>query len=215
MAVIFPRWTNYVPHALTLGAVGALAAVTFAVWYWFSPWYTDVGYSPVQPIAFSHWRHAGDLGIDCRYCHNTVEISAYAAVPPAQTCMSCHERILPESPLLAPLRAAYKADDAIPWKRVHMLPDYAFFDHSVHVAAAVGCVSCHGRLDQMSVVRQENPLSMSWCLDCHRNPAPNLRPRAEVTNMAWSASNAGYNPEADPGRARPVAPPEHCSGCHR
>jgi len=212
---IFPRWTNQIPFALgLLGPLGG-AFLIWAVWYWFSPWYTDVGYRPEQPVAYSHKLHAGDMGIDCRYCHNTVERAAHAAIPPTQTCMNCHSQVKTDSPRLAPIRHSHATGEAIPWVRVHQLPDYAYFDHSVHVAAGVGCASCHGRVDQMTVVQMVKPLSMGWCLDCHRNPEPNLRPLDQVTNMAWDASKSQYDPNTDPKRKRKVNPPVHCSGCHR
>ena len=212
MAQIFPRWTNHVPIALAAGAPLGLVAVVFVVWYWFSPKFTDVGYQPEQPVAFSHKLHAGDMGMDCRYCHNTVERASHAAVPPTATCMNCHATVQPDSPRLAPVRESAETGEPVEWVRVHMLPDYAYFDHSVHVAGGVGCVSCHGRIDQMPVVTQREPLSMSWCLDCHRDPAANLRPRSEVTNMAWDEP---YDPQEDPHRTREVNPPLHCGGCHR
>jgi hypothetical protein len=216
VAHVFPKWTNKIPFAIALAVPVKATALVVAVWYWFSPQYTDVGYQPEQPIPFSHKLHAGDLGMDCRYCHNTVERAAHAAVPATQTCIGCHEKlILPESIKLAPLRAAYAADQPVPWIKVHMLPDYAYFDHSVHVAAGVGCVSCHGRIDQMKVVAQSKSLSMGWCLDCHRNPTPNLRPVAQVTNMAWTPGPEGYSPAQDPHRTRTPQPPTTCSGCHR
>jgi len=216
VAQIFPRWTNQVPllvgAALPLGLLG----VILGVWYWFSPKFTDVGYAPVQPVAFSHQLHAGDLGMDCRYCHNTVERAGFAAVPPQQTCMNCHVNVLPESPRIALVRDTYASGEAIEWVKVHMLPDYSYFDHSAHLAAGVGCSSCHGRIDQMPVVYQHEPLSMGWCLECHRNPEPSLRPLDQVTNMAWSAEDAAaYVPSEDPDRTREVNPPQHCSGCHR
>lgn len=216
MAVIFPRWTNRIPPILAVGGgLGAVVAISF-VWYYFSPKYTDVGYQPQQPIAFSHKLHAGELAMDCRYCHNTVERAARAAIPPTETCMGCHKTlILPKSVPLAPMRLSWAADKPIPWIRVHQLPDYAYFDHSVHLAAGVGCASCHGRIDQMAVVSMAQPLSMSWCLECHRNPKPNLRPQKEITNMAYDPKKAGYDPDKDPLRKRKVNPPLHCSGCHR
>lgn len=193
----------------------ALGAVVLAVWYWFSPKFTDAGYSPKQPVAYSHKLHAGDLGLDCRYCHNTVEQAPHAAVPPTATCMNCHRVVLNNSPKLAPVRASFESDMPIAWVRVHMLPDYVYFDHSAHMAAGVGCTECHGRVDQMKVVQQFAPLSMSWCLDCHRNPSPHLRPRDQITNMSWDANATHYDPNADPTRTRRVEPPVHCSGCHR
>ena len=215
MAVIFPRWTNALPRivvgALLIGGPILIGAVS----YWFSPEYTDVGHAPEQPVPFSHKLHAGDLGLDCRYCHNTVEYSAYAAIPPAATCMNCHRSIQAESPALSAVRESHATGNPVEWVRVHMLPDYAFFDHSVHVAASIGCATCHGRIDQMEVVQQAKALSMNWCLDCHRNPTPNLRPRASVTDMAWTAAAHDYNPAEDASRTRDVSPPDHCSGCHR
>ena len=215
MAEIFPRWTNRTPLILAIvGALGAIATVG-GVWYWFSPEFTDVGYSPLQPVAFSHRLHAGEVGIDCRYCHNTIERGAKAAIPATETCMNCHKSIHSKSEKLEIVRQSLAHDVPIRWVRVHMLPDYAYFDHSVHLAAGVGCVSCHGRIDQMETVRQEKPLSMGWCLDCHRDVTPNLRPVSMVTAMAWSAADTGYDPRRDPDRKRWPTPPTHCSGCHR
>lgn len=213
MAVIFSREWNKLPLYLGVGLPAALAAVTFAFWYWGSPAFTDVGYQPEQPVPFSHRLHAGELGLDCRYCHSTVEIASKAAIPATETCMACHSKIKVDSPKLELVRNSAKTGEAIRWVRVHQLPDYAYFDHSVHVAAGVGCATCHGRVDQMEVVRMEQPLSMAWCLECHRNPAPNLRPRGEITNMEFDL--ASYDPAEDHSRTRELVPPEHCSGCHR
>jgi hypothetical protein len=215
VAQLFAPWTNRIPLFAGVAAPAALTAVVAAVWYWASPKYTDAGYAPRQPVAYSHKRHAGDLGLDCRYCHDTVEVAAHAAVPPTKTCMNCHSVVLHDDPALAPVRESFDSDMPIPWVRVHMLPDYATFDHSVHLAAGVGCAECHGRVDQMRVVRQVQPLSMSWCLDCHRDPSPRLRPRDQVTNMAWDRAASAYDPSRDPSRTRPLRPPVHCSGCHR
>ena len=215
MAVIYPRWTNLAPLGAALGAVVSVSAATAAAWYWFSPKFTDVGYQPPQPVAFSHALHAGSLRMDCRYCHDTVERASFAALPSTQTCMNCHAVVKKDSPLLEPVRQSWQTGGAVAWQKVHLLPDYAFFDHSVHVAAGVGCVSCHGRIDTMEVVRQEQPLSMSWCIDCHRDPWPNLRPKDQVTNMTWDGRAMGYDPKADPTRGRTPTPPMHCSGCHR
>jgi hypothetical protein len=214
VAVIFPRWTNYLPLAVGVGVPVLLVAVTFGVWYWFSPEFTDVGYAPTQPVPFSHRTHAGDLGMDCRYCHNTVEEAAYAAIPPTATCMNCHTQVLPESNRLARVRNSAQTGEPIRWVRVHMLPDYAYFDHSSHLAAGVGCVECHGRIDQMPVVTQREPLSMAWCLDCHRDPGPSIRPAGvAVTQMDWEAPPGHDLTMGQAGRE--VNPPLHCSGCHR
>ncbi|MCA9705213.1 MAG: cytochrome c3 family protein [Myxococcales bacterium] len=215
MPAIFPRWTNNIPIAIGLLAPLVGAGLIFAVWYWFSPKYTDVGYRPEQPVPYSHKLHAGDMGIDCRYCHNTVERAAHAAIPPTATCMNCHEQVKTESLRLRKVRESYQTGEPIPWIRVHQLPDYAYFDHSAHVGAGVGCASCHGRVDKMVVVEMRQPLSMGWCLDCHRNPTPNLRPLDQVTNMDWTPEAEAYDPSRDPDRKRQVNPPLHCSGCHR
>jgi hypothetical protein len=222
VAVIFPRWTNHLPTAVALAAPVVLITVIGVVWYWFSPEFLDVGYQPKQPIPFSHRLHAGEMGMDCRYCHSTAEWSAFAAVPENAICMNCHSVVKADSPKLEPLRESVAGGEALAWTRVHMLPDYAFYDHSVHLAAGVGCATCHGRIDQMEVVAQQEPLSMDWCLACHRDPGPNLRPPSEITNMAWSAEASGYHRETDAdGRPlsadgkRTLQPPNHCSGCHR
>ncbi len=215
MPAIFPRWTNNVPIVIGLVAPLLGAGLIFAVWYWFSPWYTDVGYRPEQPVPYSHKLHAGELGLDCRYCHNTVERAAHAAIPPAATCMNCHDLVKTDSKRLELVRNSDKTGQPIPWVRVHQLPDYVFFDHSPHVAAGVGCATCHGRIDQMVVVEMKSPLSMGWCLDCHRDPKPALRPLDQVTNMAWDPAQAQYDADRDANRKRKINPPTHCSGCHR
>ena len=206
---LFPRSLNFLPLALAVGAGGLGAGVTGAIWYYFSPKNTQVGYQPKQPIAYSHKLHAGELGIDCRYCHANVERSQEAMIPPTATCMGCHAVVKPDSALLAPLHDAWKSGRPVPWVRVHKLPDHVFFDHSVHLAKGVGCVTCHGRIDQEVEVRQETPLAMGWCLECHRDPGPNLRPKDQITNMTWKGGAEGAE------LAAAVQPPEHCSGCHR
>ncbi|MFT7581388.1 MAG: hypothetical protein ACI9MR_003064 [Myxococcota bacterium] len=196
----------------------ALCGIVFIIWYWFSPKYTDVGYQPQQPVPFSHALHAGEMGMDCRYCHNTVEDAAHAAIPPAATCMNCHENLDlgDRQRRVQPVFDAYEGKKPLEWVRVHMLPDYAYFNHSVHVAAGVGCSSCHGRIDQMEVVYQAKPLSMSWCLDCHRGFEENLRPLDQVTKMDWEPGATDYDWKTDEARVRhELIPPEHCSGCHR
>lgn len=206
---IFPRSLNLLPLIAALAVLGGGAAVTFGIWYYFSPKNLQVGYAPKQPIPYSHKLHVGELGLDCRYCHANVERSYEAQVPPTQTCMGCHSVVRKDSDRLARLRDSWESNEPVEWVRVHKVADHAYFDHSVHLAVGVGCVSCHGRIDQMDVVRQDAPLSMSWCLDCHRNPEPNLRPKSEITNMTW---------EPTPGEALKLAkvdPPQNCSGCHR
>ena len=210
---VFPRALNLLPLIAAGALAGGGATATFALWYYASPKNLQVGYAPEQPVPYSHKLHAGELGIDCRYCHANVERSQEAMVPPTQTCMGCHALVKQDSPKLAPVRESWASGEPVPWVRIHKLPDHVFFDHSVHMAAGVGCVSCHGRIDQMDVVRLDKPISMGWCLECHRDHVPQLRPRAEITNMAWQ------RPEADAvGEAVARAdlhPPTHCSGCHR
>jgi hypothetical protein len=216
---IFPRTLNYLPLvAALLLAVGG-GVVTFVVTYYFSPWNTQVGYAPIQPVPFSHRLHAGELGMDCRYCHANVERSYEAMVPSTQTCMGCHAVVRSDSAALAPVRESWTSGEAVPWVRVHNLPDHVYFDHSAHLSAGVGCVSCHGRIDTMEVVRQDQPLSMAWCLDCHRAPEENLRPVAEITNMSWERPEGVTAEEfaaslVEDGQ-RYVLPPENCGGCHR
>ncbi len=186
-----------------------------AVWYYGSPEYTDVGYRPQQPVAYSHKLHVGELGLDCRYCHATVETSAVATIPPTKVCMNCHNVIKRESELLAPVRESSSAGRPLHWVRVHNLPDYAYFHHAMHVRAGVGCASCHGLINEMEEVAQVEPLSMSWCLDCHRNPAPHLRPAEEVTNMDWFPPANQAELARQIIEAKNLAPPVDCSGCHR
>lgn len=215
MSHTFPRWTNRIPTLVAIAVPLLGIGVVSGMLYWFSPYFTDVGYMPEQPVEYSHKLHAGTLGIDCRYCHNTVERAGYAAIPPTQTCLNCHKYVKPESEKLALVRESGETGEPIPWIKVHQLPDYSYFAHDVHVAAGVGCVTCHGRIDQMEVVAMSAPLSMGWCLRCHRNPEPHLRPVSEVTNMEYDPVEAGYDPAADPHRTRELQPPENCSGCHR
>ncbi len=246
---IFPRWTNEIPKfAPPVATVAAVFAV-FVVWFWFSPKHTDVGYAPRQPIPYSHKLHAGDLGMDCRYCHTNVERSAHAGVPPTQTCLNCHNIVRKNSKAFALLRdAKHLGDDgnqtkdengvgelkaqgpSVPWLRIHKVPDYAYFDHSAHVTVGVGCKSCHGRIDQMVVVQQQEPLSMGWCLTCHRNvryfddrgyePADVLRPldQVSITDMTYGKDHPAYAGWVSKARekAKTLRPPTvECSGCHR
>ena len=206
---IFPRSLNRLPAIVAIGVALAGGFLTSVVWYYFTPKHTHVGYAPRQPVPYSHWLHAGQMGMDCRYCHSNIERAAHAQIPPTQTCMNCHALVRTDSGRLAPVRESWETGRAIEWVKVHRLPDHAYFDHSVHLSAGVGCVTCHGRVDQMEVVRHEQPLSMSWCLDCHRNPTPNLRPVDQITNMDPNLSGTQGQPP------RQLRPPTTCSGCHR
>jgi hypothetical protein len=174
---IFPRHLNLLPLVIAGAATVGGGVLTGAIWYYAAPDNLQVGYAPEQPVPYSHRLHAGELEMDCRYCHANVERSHEAMVPPTQTCMGCHAQVHPDSERLAPVRESFETGESVEWVRVHQVPDTVFFDHSVHLAAGVGCVSCHGRVDQMEVVQVDQPISMGWCLDCHRDPGPGLRPR--------------------------------------
>lgn len=174
--LIFPPWTDHLVKLLGMGAAFSGVYVVFLATFGLSPNMYAVGYMPEQPIPYSHALHAGELGMDCRYCHNSVEHTGYAAVPPTQTCMGCHNQLHTDSPKLAPLRESFSTGEPIPWVKIHDLPGYAYFNHSAHVTRGVSCVSCHGRVDRMEEVHQVEMLSMGWCLECHRAPAENLRP---------------------------------------
>jgi len=150
-----------------------------------SPWVTRQGQRADQPVPFSHKHHVQGLGLQCQYCHTTVEKSSYAGIPPTRTCMNCHAQIWTNAQLLEPVRQSWYTGQSIPWTRVHDLPDFVFFNHSIHVNKGIGCESCHGRVDEMPLMYAQNTLQMEWCLDCHRNPAKNLRPTSEIYNMAW------------------------------
>src|SRR5882724_9012987 len=174
----------------------------------------DVGYSPEQPVPYSHKLHAGTMGLDCTYCHYTVTKAGFAAIPTTETCMNCHSKVKEKSEKLAPVRESYKTGNPVEWIQIHRLPDYVYFNHRIHVTAGVSCVYCHGRIDQMVEVRQVQPLNMAWCLECHRNPAPNLRPAEFVTKLDWEPP-AGRDP-VEIGKeiiaAKNIHPPVNCSG---
>jgi hypothetical protein len=176
----------------TLSKVSIFGAVFLAVVLWWamyvmgwSPYVTQEAIARVQPVEFSHEHHVGQLDIDCRYCHTTVETSAFAGIPPTKTCMNCHQEIWVGSQALEPVRASYRSGTAIAWERIHNLPQFAYFNHSIHVNKGVGCAECHGRVDLMPFTYQDKSLLMGWCLDCHRNPKEHLRPLDQVFNMDW------------------------------
>lgn len=215
MPQIFPKWSNTAAKVLPAVLLVVICFIVFVFWYWCSPLNLDVGYRPEQPVPFSHKQHVSDLGVDCMYCHNMAEKSAFAGVPPTQTCMNCHEQQANKNSLkLSGVMESWNGGSPIKWKRIHKVGDYAYFDHSAHISAGVGCVSCHGQVDQMTVVRQEEPLSMAWCLNCHRDPAEHLRPVNEVTNMNYHQSES-YKIMAKERAKTLNAPVESCSGCHR
>jgi hypothetical protein len=211
---IFPEWTENFKRLVGLLLVGGPIYLVGLVAYGVTPEAIRIGYQPEQPVPYSHALHVGELGLDCLYCHSSVDRSPLAAVPPAATCMNCHGGVLPDSPALAPVRETVETGKALAWVRVHDLPDYVFFNHSAHVTRGVGCESCHGRVDQMEEVYQASALTMAWCLDCHRDPDRHLRDPSRVTEM-------GYPYEAELVAARErradreIDPPTNCSTCHR
>ncbi|MCC7153757.1 MAG: cytochrome c3 family protein [Bryobacterales bacterium] len=212
---VFPKGFDTNLRLGIAGALVILGAVSGAAAYLLHPQQLDTGYQPRQPVPYSHKLHAGNLGMDCLYCHATVDKSSYAAIPATETCMNCHHRVKDKSPKLQMVRDSYASNQPVPWIKIHRLPDYVYFNHQAHVTAGVSCVSCHGRVDQMVEVMQVNTLNMAWCLDCHRNPAPNVRPAQFVTKLDWQpdidAAELGRKIIAEKG----IHPPEYCSGCHR
>lgn len=217
MANLFPKWSNAAPLKiiLSLGVLGVTAVA--GVTYYMTPKYSRVGYAPTQPVAYNHYLHAEQLGLDCRYCHTYVDESGHANVPDAGTCMNCHSHVKKDSPLLEPVRTSYETGEPIEWVRIHKVPDYVYFNHAVHVNRGVSCIECHGNINEMEVVHHSEPLSMAFCLECHRNPEDSIRPLDEVYNLNWTPENA----EAHAEWAREavvnwnVNPPQSCSGCHR
>jgi hypothetical protein len=178
---------------------------------------TGQGVTIEQPVPFSHEHHVSGLGIDCRYCHTAVETSSSAGIPPTATCYNCHRLIWNDAPMLAPVRESFRTGQPLAWNKVHDLPDFVYFNHSIHVAKGVGCVSCHGRIDRMKLVYQAQSLQMAWCLECHRNPEKNLRPKSEIFNMAWEAKDQnalGAELRKEYG-LRTTFALTNCSTCHR
>jgi hypothetical protein len=213
--LIFPEWTNILRPAVAAAAVGGLVYVTILVWFGFSPKALEVGYQPEQPVPYSHALHVGQLGLDCRYCHTSVEVAAKASIPPTQTCMNCHSNVRTNSEKLIPIRESFATGMPVEWIRVHDLPDYVYFNHSAHVRRGVGCVSCHGRIDTMEVVYKVETLSMGWCLDCHRNPEQHLRPVEFVTQLDWVPEKDQLALGAELREINNINPPQDCNTCHR
>jgi hypothetical protein len=219
MSQVFPRTANAVAR---MSLAGGLALVLLTAWIIFSlmrsSWATRQHEFVEQPIQFSHAHHAGGVGIDCRYCHTSVETSSFAGIPPTRTCMNCHSEIWNTAPILDPVRASFRDNRNLTWVRVNDLPDFVYFNHQIHVRQGVGCATCHGRVDQMPLTYQAAPLLMEWCLDCHRAPEKYLRPRDQVFNMAYEPPanqlDLGRRLKQDYG----ISTVEHmtsCSVCHR
>ncbi len=194
MSQIFHRSTNTLSRATIFGAVFIIAALGGVVYLiQGSPFVTYAGVRKPQPVPFSHQHHVTGLGIDCRYCHTSVETSSFAGIPPTKTCMNCHSQIWTNAQLLEPVRASYRSGESLQWTRVNQLPDFVYFNHSIHVTKGVGCNTCHGPVDQMPLMYQQESLQMEWCLGCHRDPGKNLRPRDQVFNMRYQPPR-GDNP---------------------
>ena len=186
MAQIFHRSTNTIARVSLFGTLFLVAAFLVVLTQVNrSPWVTQAHVAREQPIQFSHERHVGSNGTDCRYCHTSVEESSFAGIPPTKTCMNCHSQIFANNPLLQPVRDSFENGRAIEWTRVHDLPDFVFFDHSIHVNKGVGCTTCHGQVDRMPLMSQAQSLQMEWCLDCHRNPERYVRPRSAVFSVDY------------------------------
>jgi len=186
MAQIFPRAANSIAKVSIVAVVILLGLlVTAAYTIDRGSFNTNVGVSPDQPVPFSHKHHVGDDGIDCRYCHTSVESSSFAGIPATEICMSCHSQIWSNASILEPVRASYRTGQSLSWTRVHDLPDFVYFNHSIHVNKGIGCSTCHGRIDQMPLTHKVNTLFMNWCLNCHREPEQYIRPRDQVFNMAY------------------------------
>jgi hypothetical protein len=217
MSYLFPKSFNRLPRQLLLYLLVLGGTVTAAVTYYCTPKYLRVGYAPVQPVPFDHSLHAGQLAMDCRYCHSNVDQSGFANIPTAQTCMNCHQQVKPQSPLLAVVRASYESGEPVPWVQIHQTPDYVYFNHAIHVNRGINCVECHGKINEMPVVYHAQSLSMKFCLDCHRDPGTYLRAPADVYNLE-APTLAAQGRTADAAKFIhdwKVLPPQSCSGCHR
>lgn len=186
MAQLFKPFANSLSRVSLVGGVllvGGLGALLYAVNE--SPYVSNVHVPHDQPVPFSHKHHVAGLGLDCRYCHSTVETAAFAGIPPTETCMSCHSQIWTNADMLEPVRASWRTGESLQWRRVHDLPGFVYFNHSIHVNKGIGCESCHGRVDQMPLMEQVNTLYMEWCLECHRNPEKKIRPKDQVFTMGY------------------------------
>lgn len=218
MAQIFKRSTNALAR---ITIFGTLVFVAVALWGFAildrSAYSSREGVIIMQPVPFSHDHHTAALGIDCRYCHTSVEESSFAGIPPTATCMNCHKQIWADSPMLEPVRESFRTGEPLHWARVHDLPDHVYFDHSIHVAQGIGCVECHGRVDRMPLIWKGASLKMEFCVDCHRDPSDRIRPRDQVFNLAWerpAVPDFGLKlvEEYD---VAPAANLTSCSTCHR
>lgn len=219
MSQIFPRSANALARMSLAGVLGLVLVLGWVIFTLMrSSWATKQNEIVEQPIQFSHAHHVGGIGIDCRYCHTSVEKSAFAGIPPTKTCMNCHNQIWTNARILEPVRASFRDDTHLTWTRVNDLPDFVYFSHQIHVKQGVGCATCHGQVDKMPLVYQAQSLLMEWCLDCHRAPEKYLRPRDQVFNMAYRAPDNQLELGRQLKAEYNVAGIEHmtsCSVCHR
>jgi len=222
MSQVFHRSTNTLSKVSIFGAVFiAFGALLLIAEVNRSPYVTQAGVAREQPVPFSHAHHVGGMGIDCRYCHTSVETAAFAGIPPTKTCMNCHSQIWKDSPTLEPVRASFRDDKSLEWTRVNDLPDFVYFNHSAHINKGVGCTTCHGRVDRMPLTWQEKSLQMEWCLECHRHPELFVRPKERVFDVSWEpgVTRAPTLTEMKAGeqlvRKYSIRPRTSCSTCHR
>ena len=216
MSQIFHHSTNTLSKLSIFGVVFALAgSLWLLITVTRSSYVTRVKEVREQPVPFSHAHHVGGLGIDCRYCHTTVEESKFAGIPPTATCMNCHSQLWKDSSMLEPVRASFREGESLVWWRVHDLPDFVYFDHSAHVNKGVGCTTCHGPVDRMPLVWQESTLLMEWCLECHREPERFVRPQREVFSVAWQPPEDQLRQGRELVALYDIHPRTSCSTCHR
>jgi hypothetical protein len=201
--------------ALVVLASGAAGSVGGLMLYWRTPFGTGQQEQVAQPVQFDHRHHVQDDLIDCRYCHSSVDKAPSAGIPPTELCLNCHSQVWNKSALLDLVRASWFQGRPISWIRVHKLPDFVYFNHAIHVNKGIGCVTCHGRVDQMAAIEQVQPLTMGWCVDCHRDPTPYLRPREQVTNMAWVPEGEPIALGKELARKYDVKTRINCTTCHR
>lgn len=226
---LFPRWTNKFLPLLSLFSLAGAAYAGVVILGATDPVTINTGYMPTQPVPYSHKLHAGELKMDCRYCHVNVQKGAQATIPPTATCINCHSPIgengatalaavFPASPKLRAVRESWETGESIPWLRIHKLPDFVFFNHSAHVNRGVSCVTCHGRVDTMEKVYQDKPLSMAWCIECHRHPEEHIRPVELITKLDWEPAE-GEGTRAEIGAKLMselgIHPKTNCAVCHR
>ncbi len=216
MRPLFPPWSDTVFRLCLAVAVFGVVSIPISMMLWVRTPYVTKEADPVdQPIVFDHRHHVRDDGIDCLYCHYEAERSKFAGAPPTSVCMNCHSQVWQVSARLAPVRESWFTEQPIHWQRVHQLPGFVYFDHSAHVSHGVGCEECHGRVDLMGQVYPTAPLTMKWCLDCHTDPDPRLRPRREITNMEWTPERPRRDIGAQIHAELQINPPVSCTGCHR